>query len=314
MNSLNVSKKRLEYILGDQYELLKKSEAILAGGCITSLITGTEINDFDLYFRSKAHLSTQLAGMFSKEFGYYQLHHLTNKALMYIARDEENLCQLIAFDFFEDAHAVFDRFDFTVNMAAFDFKTEEFVFHERFWQDVAARNLFINVKTDYPIITSLRVEKYEKKGFTISKAQHLKLMLAISRMKIDSWEQLRDQVGGMYGYSFEEIFSDQDGQDFSIDAAIEKIEALSYGREMRLNKAQEFSGNDPDISEIMEKWKDILHESQVKWYTDQNTEYKNWVGDIAIRNSSDDGGSEWLDSVTITEKHNPFDRDENETN
>lgn len=301
-----VEKARLKWLLDDQYEVLKKSRAILAGGCVTSLFTNVEINDFDLYFRDKEGLSTQIAGMFSQEYGYYQLHHLTNKALMYIARGSDNPCQLIVFDFFKDAHAVFDRFDFTVNMAAFDFETEEFVFHEDFWKDLSARRININPKTDYPIITSLRVDKYKQKGYTISKAQYLKLMLMINSLEIDSWEFMRDQVGGMYGYSFEEIFKPQDGEEFSIDKAIEKIKKLSIIRERWYDKPAEFAGNNPEIKEIMEKWKDILHEKQIEWYNSKNVErFNQWTQITSSYNEADEGGIDWLDSVVT----NPFDKE-----
>lgn len=307
-----VEKARLKYLLGDQYALLKESRAMLAGGCVTSLFTGADINDFDLYFKDKTGLSTQIAGMFSKEYGYFQLHHLTNKALMYIARDEDMPCQLIVFDFFKDAHDIFKRFDFTVNMAAYDFEKEEFVFHEDFWIDIAARRINVNVKTSYPFITTLRVDKYKQKGYSISKAQHLKLMLAVNSLEMKSWEDLRDQVGGMYGYSFDEIFNPEEGEDFSVEKAIGKIEQLSFIRERWYDKSQEFAGNSPSIPNLMEKWENILMKEQVEWYNSQKKELSSaWAGKN-FYNEADDGGSEWLDSVSVTVEVNPFDKEKNE--
>lgn len=47
-------KNKLKAYLGDElYNLLKKYECFIAGGTVTSLFCNREINDVDIYFRSK---------------------------------------------------------------------------------------------------------------------------------------------------------------------------------------------------------------------------------------------------------------------
>ena len=52
----------------------------------------------------------------------------------------------------------------------------------------------------------MRVNKYRERGYTISKSQMLRVLLAINLKQIDSWEKLIDELGGMYGTPPEEIF------------------------------------------------------------------------------------------------------------
>lgn len=56
--SYQFEKNKLYAYLGEELvEALKRNEAIIAGGAITSLFNNKEINDVDIYFRSdKKHV------------------------------------------------------------------------------------------------------------------------------------------------------------------------------------------------------------------------------------------------------------------
>src|SRR5690606_10611694 len=112
----------------------------------------------------------------------------------------------IVYKFFETPEDVFNAFDFSVNMGAYDFKERNFVLDSRFLRHNAQRYLEVNTNTDYPLISVLRVDKYREKGYRISKPQMLALLMAVSSLKLDSWEQAQDQFSGMYGVDPDKLF------------------------------------------------------------------------------------------------------------
>ena len=93
----------------------------------------------------------------------------TNKAIMYSERvhNIDILVQCIYFKYFENPEKIFETFDFTICMAAFDFDTEEFVFHDDFFRNNMSKTLRFNPNTAYPIVSALRIEKYKNKCFKI---------------------------------------------------------------------------------------------------------------------------------------------------
>lgn len=227
----------------DAVKLLKTTNAIIAGGAITSIFTGAEINDYDIYFRSKEDIVTFIRNSYNEEgdpsdeseiyplpehkfldLGSYEFvcNNHTQRSIS-ITHNGLNL-QLIHFDFFEDAHAIFKSYDFHINMAAYDFMTDEFVLHDYFMTSIAARKLTFNPGTRYPIMSTLRVSKYLERGYTISKKEMFKIGLAIANLNIDSWETLEDQLSGFYGIDVSNMFDRS--VPFDIDTAIDMIDSV----------------------------------------------------------------------------------------
>ena len=213
-------KKLLNSLNEDILELLKNEQCIIAGGSITSLFTRNEINDIDIYFRSKESLINAL-----KEIkGQSTIMAFTDKATMFVKDSSEYAYQFIHFKFFDNPQEIFDTFDFTVCMGAYDFKAEDFIFHPSFLTHNSQRLLKVNDKTAYPIMTALRVQKYLDKGYTISKPEFIKIMLVINQLNIITYKQLKEQMGGMYGVNYDKLFKDiQDNDKFDINVVIETL-------------------------------------------------------------------------------------------
>lgn len=242
--------KKLKKYLHDFEDYFKISNAIVAGGCITSLFTASEINDVDVYFRSKEDLSRFLCAAFSTEMGYLKLMHMTNRSVL--LSDHNGLkIQLIVYKFFDSVQDVFNAFDFSVNMGAYDFKEDNFVLDERFMRHNAQRYIEINAKTDYPLISVLRVDKYREKGYRISKPQMLALLLRVSTLEMDSWDDALDHLGGMYGIDPEKLFDRT--KDFSLEEAISQLQALE-------TVDGKFIPNDPSFKDLAENLQDKLTE------------------------------------------------------
>jgi hypothetical protein len=213
-------KKLLNSLNEDILELLKNEQCIIAGGSITSLFTRNEINDIDIYFRSKESLINALKEIKEQS----TIMAFTDKATMFVKDSSEYAYQFIHFKFFDNPQEIFDTFDFTVCMGAYDFKTDDFIFHPSFLTHNSQRLLKVNEKTAYPIMTALRVQKYLDKGYTISKPEFIKIMLVINQLNIITYKQLKEQMGGMYGVNYDKLFKDiQDNDNFDINVAIETL-------------------------------------------------------------------------------------------
>ncbi len=218
-------KAKLKYILGDHlYDTFKACNAMIAGGTIASLFTNKEINDIDVYFRNE----NDLAGFITEICESEWIVSSTSKATLfyYKVQDEKEPLpvQLIHFSYFNSPKEVFDSFDFTVCMGAFDFQTEEFVLHSDFLKHNAQKILKFNQHTSFPLISMIRTNKYQDKGYSISKPEIFKILLASMNLEINNYEELEDQLAGMYGEAYDELLADVD-KDAEVDLpmVIERI-------------------------------------------------------------------------------------------
>jgi hypothetical protein len=202
------------------YETLFDNKAMIAGGSIRSIFCGQEIKDIDIYFRTKE----QVVNTFIEFRDIGTLVSFTDKsASFFISKDGEQLVlQLIFFKCFELSSDIFDTFDFDCCMAAYDFTYEDFVFNEGFVSSNIEKVIKVNEKTSYPIISLLRVKKYETYGYKVPQKEIVKLALAVSKLNITSWAEFKSQISGMYG--LKDFFDDNIDKEFSMDEAIKAID------------------------------------------------------------------------------------------
>lgn len=203
--------KELEQIKSAAAHFLPKG-AIIAGGALTSAFTGQPINDVDLYFKSKEDFIEAVAEAYESSLWCVAA---TDRAITFVSGDD--VIQLMHFDFFEDAEAVFDAFDYTIVMAAYDIDKAEFVFHEDFFKHAAQRFLRFHSGTRYPYGSLMRVLKYQDRGYKIGRSDMLRIGLALQKVELNSWEDLAKAIGGQYG---EQALIETETE-FSIDAAME---------------------------------------------------------------------------------------------
>lgn len=199
----------------------------VAGGAITSSVTGRAIRDYDLYFKDKASFTRAVEAMYDD--GCWCLA-ITQRAITF--SDHGTVFQLMCFDWFETADSIFRAFDFTVNMAAIDMDTRALHLHSDFVRDIAARNLRFNHRTAYPIASMMRVRKYLGRQYRIVDSEYLKIAIACALKGARSWEELKEQVGGQYGSAL----ALDTGQDFTIDnavSALDKAMAVKDGVEFQ---------------------------------------------------------------------------------
>ncbi|MGE7840644.1 hypothetical protein ACQKNX_07625 [Lysinibacillus sp. NPDC093712] len=217
---LTFEKNKLKAYLGkDIYNSLKQSKAIIAGGMISSLFTNKEINDVDVYFRDYGSLYLFADQTLS---GNHVVSH-TSKATQFLTKGTEILVQIIHYRTYEKVEDIFNTYDFTVCMGAYDFEIEEFILHPDFLKHNSQRILRFNSNTSYPLISAIRTQKYENKGYTISKAEYFRILMTCMTLNINSYDELKEQLGGMYGESYDRLFEDVKDEEFDLQVAIERI-------------------------------------------------------------------------------------------
>lgn len=197
----------LDNISVDNIELMKKHGVILAGGCFTSAFCMTPINDIDVYFKNEESFFAFLDELeCSDEWCSANLMlNLSNKAVTLLDTTTNMLIQLIFNKWYPTVEDVFNNFDFTVNMCAFDMSLLSTDEHEILEMNIdfekhnLQRQLVFNMNTQYPICSAQRVNKYKEKGYNITPHEFNKVCLAIALIKIDSWDSFHEQIGGFYG-------------------------------------------------------------------------------------------------------------------
>lgn len=242
-------------------ELFKELGCFVAGGAVTSVFTNKEVNDLDIYFRNKKSLIKFIKVAFgekpcvpctpvsvaslappslinfdqdvtpsSVELDTFSLRYVghTDKSVMFLDGSGMQV-QAIHCGFYPTVEDIFKSFDFTINMGVYDFTQECFILDEDFLTDNASRKLRINKDTSFPIISQLRLAKYQQRGYSINRKEFIKLCLSVANLNLSSWDDVKNAIGGMYGYNMDDIFDE--GKDFSMEEVFEQLEELECNLE-----------------------------------------------------------------------------------
>lgn len=220
--SIEFVKKSVKEALKDYGSIFKDNNVMVAGGMFTSLFSRSEVNDVDCYFRSKEDLVKFIYDI-SETSCYSYFVNVTDKSMTLAANGYPTI-QLIYFKYFDNLTEVFKSFDFTISMCGYDFKSGEIVSDKDFFSDLSQRRLSFNEKTDFPLISAIRVNKFRDRGFEISRSNMLKLLLTISKLNINTVEEFVSQVGGMYGNAALTLLNSD--EEFSLEKALQQLNEL----------------------------------------------------------------------------------------
>lgn len=201
----------------------------LAGGAILSVVTKKEISDYDIYPKTKKDMIDIFYSLIEDE-GCFVLN-ISERAVTFKSntvkndKDERAIIQVMTFDEFSTSEKIFDYFDFSVCMGAFDTDTEEYHFHPDFWPSVSSRTLYFNANTKFPLNSAIRVGKYTSKGYFLPKTESIKLSLAtIQGGMPNSWDELEEAIGGSYGKNVK-LFAEN--KEYSYYNALEVLDSIS---------------------------------------------------------------------------------------
>jgi hypothetical protein len=235
---MNREIEKIKSLVSDEvWDTLANTNAMIVGGALTSVYTNAPVNDIDVYFKTPNDFASFVSNIFHVDLDNPLLLscdtspfaliavNMTNKSILFLDRVTKQKVQVIAYKLFPDINAIFDEFDFTINMAGIYCSTEELVLHDKFLIHNAQRYIGINANTAYPITSVLRVQKYRDRGYKVSKSELLKLLYKITTLDIDSWDKAKDHCGGMYGLSVSDIFPED--KEFSIDLVIDALDNVA---------------------------------------------------------------------------------------
>lgn len=212
-------------------EALVEARAMIAGGAVISAFTHAETNDIDVYFRSKESLAKAFEAV-TKDWENVYLGH-TDKSITLKDRETDTVVQFIYFDYFDSLEEVFKAFDFTVCMAGIDLHNSSIHIDERFIPDIASRTLHFNRGTRFPYISLIRTKKYQEKGYKIGRGSILAIAQACANMKITSWDEAKEQLGGVYGDEIE--IKIEEGREFNEDELNDVLTSIPEKREFVVN-------------------------------------------------------------------------------
>jgi len=275
-----VEQKKLESLLDSEvWDLLAEHNAIVAGGAITSLFCSREIMDIDVYFRSERDLVKVLAAIFSiesisdHEIGSFSVHVSGLSQRTIICSNQEQMIQFMTFKYFPDVQDIFDTFDFTVCMGAYDCKTQDFTLHPEFFKHNSQRYLKFNTGTAFPLMSLMRVDKYRQKGYEISKAELLRVIFSCMQLNLNSWEEAKDHIGGMYGYDMSKAF--EEDKDFTLVELSEQLSTLQErGTELYTPIGHANKGFWEIAEELFYRPEEILPEPELPVFDDEKYLYK----------------------------------------
>lgn len=246
-------KSKLKRLLPKTFQLLEKYNCYIAGGAITSLFTGKEINDIDVYFKSKDDLFDFLTTEFESEYIIY----VTKKAITYKLTNSETL-QFVFMNYYEEAKEIFEDFDFTINMGAFDIQKDKFILHKDFLKDNVNRKLVFNSNTAFPLVSGTRVRKYIMKGYEIDSLELTKILLTINNLKIKNYDDLEKHLGGMYGENILEFTKEEKENEFNMLNILNKLEHY-YDEEHEFKRENKEMGDLLDIEDTIVRFQKLIN-------------------------------------------------------
>jgi hypothetical protein len=179
------------------FDEMGKLGLMICGGAITSIFTSSKINDLDFYMLDPEK-RIECMEFLIKFFGLPCLTSLNAYTFKRKSKKSNRVytVQLIT-RFAGTPQEIFDWFDFTVTHAAYRFDENDFVFGDRYFADLARRELVYSGASKYPICAMYRTKKYQERGFNLSGATIMHIALCIVQLKIETYSQLKEQLMGI---------------------------------------------------------------------------------------------------------------------
>lgn len=194
----------------------------VAGGSILSQIKGQIPSDYDIYPTSKEVALSIVEKLDSNGTAVM----VTDRAITYNCSGEIVQVCYNAHEYPNSLEELFAYFDFTVCMAAWSSKDEKFYAHKTFLNDVLQGRIEYNKGTLYPFASLGRLSKYTQKGYTVSTRTILAMaMNALDKEQIESWDQLKESIGGAYGSIDDAINTEIE---FSFENAVDALLSSEY--------------------------------------------------------------------------------------
>lgn len=212
-------------------EMSEEYPIYIAGGAVTSVYTNSEINDFDVYLKNEEDIFPFMFELCSVA----TIISVTDKSVL--VNHSGSLINVILIGAFPNPEELFKAFDFTCVMGAYDVQKDEFVLGDDFLTDNSRRVLKFNSATKFPIMSALRVKKYEERGYTISKNEFLRIMLTAMTLELKTYADVGAQIGGMYGLDIDKLVDTS--KEFSLETIVDELSRVYLNYDMVANRVSD---------------------------------------------------------------------------
>lgn len=205
----------------------------LAGGAVSSIFSGLNINDLDFYCESK-EVADRFSAALIDVYGYKSACTTENAQTFHKHVGKRKREVQVITRFVGSPEEVLNTFDFTCVMGLWNFKEGKFYAHEHFLRDVARRRLVYSNKSQYPICALYRTKKYVERGYEFPGSTMVAISLAIHSLQINTYKDLKDQLLGIDTSMFKEITENMDiNKKFEADEFVQDwfdvMESSSFG-------------------------------------------------------------------------------------
>lgn len=240
MNSKNIKKslnatfnKWVDSITDKRVQKVVQDNTIISGGALVSLLTGIEVNDYDVYLKTKDAVMT-VAKYYVEQFNAAHkceavLEEKDDRIRIFIRSDgvvgEEpdeailksdaepekahyrpvyltsNAITLsdkiqIVIRFWGDVDEIHKNYDFAHCTCSWSSWDNELLLPQKALECIINKELYY-IGSKYPLCSIIRARKFIGRGYTINAGQYLKMCLQLNELNLHDIETLKDQLVGV---------------------------------------------------------------------------------------------------------------------
>lgn len=240
MNSKNIKKslnatfnKWVDSITDKEVQKVAQNNAIISGGALVSLLTGAEVNDYDVYFKTKDAVLT-VAKYYVDQFNAAHkceavLEEKNERIRIFIRsvgvageEPEEAILEAdaepekphyrpvyltsnaitlsdkiqIVIRFWGDVDEIHKNYDFAHCTCSWSSWDNELLLPQKALECIINKELYY-IGSKYPLCSIIRARKFIGRGYTINAGQYLKMCLQLNELNLHDIETLKDQLVGV---------------------------------------------------------------------------------------------------------------------
>lgn len=218
----------LSNIDDDKIKDIIRKNAIITGSAIVSLLTGEEVNDYDVYFRTK-EACLEVAKYYVNKWNtkhkhntpvYVQVCEKTGKIQCFITsqgivNENENsdkdkykpICitsnaitlsdkiQIVT-RFYGEIEDIHKNFDFIHCTCVWSSWNNELVLPSKALECIINKELYY-VGSKYPLCSIIRTKKYLERGYHINAGQYVKMCMQLNELDLNDISVLEGQLTGV---------------------------------------------------------------------------------------------------------------------
>lgn len=214
-----------------------RDDCIITGGAIVSLINSENVNDYDIYFKTKETCS-KVVNYYVRQFnervdtleedkisfqyddtknrffiygengrdiakisggkGKYHVKYITNNAITLSDKVQ------IVIRFWGELDDIHKNYDYVHCTCGYDYKRNYVYLPSNALESIINKEL-IYMGSKYPLCSIIRTRKFIERGWHINAGQYLKMCMQLNDLDLKDVEVLQDQLVGVDSAYFEQV-------------------------------------------------------------------------------------------------------------